>query len=87
MKVTATDGRVFDVDTSDETCKPRGFAHEEIGIDPHDNEVQIMGVAPGNDGVTLVVWYIIDHPATRGRVCYWGGKFPGDLIRSGFRKK
>jgi len=78
---------VFDVDISDEACQKCGFLHGETAIDPNDNKVEIAGVAPGNDGITNVLWYFFIHSRTKGKVCYWGGEFPDNLIKAGFVKK
>lgn len=72
------------VDITDAICLPFGFKHGDIVISPHNDEVKIIGVAPGNDG-SLVLWYTIIHPAIKGRVCYWGG--PQNLLDAGFVKK
>lgn len=72
------------VDISDEACSPFGFTHKEIAILPDGEEAIVMGVAPGNDG-EKVLWYIIQHSATYGKACYWGGgKY---LLEEGFKKK
>jgi len=72
------------VDITDVVCLPFGFMHGDIAISPKHDEVKIIGVAPGNDGLP-VLWYTILHPAIKGKVCYWPG--PRNLLEAGFVKK
>jgi hypothetical protein len=76
---------VVTVDISDEACKPFGFVHGEIAIDPNNNEVKIIGVGLGNNGKE-VLWYTIIHPSIKNdEACYWGGE--KNLLEAGFKKK
>ena len=72
------------LDTTNEACSPFGFLHGEIAMHPDgETKVIIQGVYPGHDGVNKL-WYEIDRPKTKGRVCYWGGA--ENLLEAGFKK-
>lgn len=83
-KVYTTHDGVIMVDVSDEACLKFGFKSGEIAINPNGNEVTLIGVASSNEGPD-VLWYEINHPKTKGKVCYWGGK-EKDLLKAGFKK-
>ncbi len=45
-QVTAINGHIFDIDTSEEKCKKFGFLSGENIIDPYDRKGTVVGVAP-----------------------------------------
>lgn len=83
-KVVCTDGRIIMVDISDEACLEFGFKSGDLLLNPKGNEVTIIGVASSNEGPD-VLWYEINNPKTKDKVCYWGGE--RNLIKAGFVKK
>lgn len=83
VKTTKRNPDTITVDISDEACKIFGFCHNDIVKKPDGILARIEGVAPGNDGEN-VLWYEIQLPATRGKVCYWSGE--KNLVLAGFKK-
>ncbi len=85
IRTTKRNPDTVTVDISDEACKPFGFLHDELAINPNNNEVKIIGVGPGNDGQN-VLWYTIIRPSMKnGEACFWGKE--KNLIEAGFKKK
>ncbi|HEY5587542.1 MAG TPA: hypothetical protein VIK86_01145 [Candidatus Paceibacterota bacterium] len=80
--VTTTDGRIIEVDISNEACLKFGFIHDDIGISFTGLDIKVKGVGPDNNGEDAL-YYEVLIPANKGKVCCIEKK--GNLIDLGFR--
>lgn len=73
IEVLTMDNRTIRVSIRGEECRSFGFLHGTV-VKRHDGlTATIVGVAPGREGKS-VLWYEINHSATKGRVCYLSGE-------------